>query len=47
MTDLMNSIAGVDLGLAPGLTKNTGVPTTDALMASAIGPSAGMPRSCT
>ena len=30
MTDLMNSIAGVDLGLSPGLTKNTGVPTTDA-----------------
>ncbi len=30
MTDLMNSIAGVDLGLAPGLTKNSGVPTTDA-----------------
>ena len=29
MTDLMNTIAGVDLGLAPGLTKNTGVPTTD------------------
>jgi 2-oxoglutarate ferredoxin oxidoreductase subunit beta len=30
MTDLMNTIAGVDLGLSPGLTKNSGVPTTDA-----------------
>lgn len=29
MTDLMNSITGVDLGLTPGLSKHAGVPTSD------------------
>lgn len=29
MTDLMGSITGVDLGLTPGRTKTSGVPTTD------------------